>query len=93
MFSSILHKRLPAEAGVSVVCVSPGIVHTNVVSFMKHIKIYKSVYVCVFSMCRYIYLCMHVDIAYPRCMHTLSRTIMLLVWNFFNLNWVGCGNS
>lgn len=30
MFSSILHKRLPAEAGVSVVCVSPGIVHTNV---------------------------------------------------------------
>ncbi|KAK9106376.1 hypothetical protein Syun_022387 [Stephania yunnanensis] len=30
MFSSILHKRLPAEAGISVVCVSPGIVHTNV---------------------------------------------------------------
>lgn len=32
MFSSVLHKRLPAEAGISVVCVSPGIVHTNVVS-------------------------------------------------------------
>ncbi|XP_052183849.1 dehydrogenase/reductase SDR family member FEY-like [Diospyros lotus] len=29
-FSSILHKRLPAEAGINVVCVSPGIVHTNV---------------------------------------------------------------
>ncbi|CAA3008604.1 Hypothetical predicted protein [Olea europaea subsp. europaea] len=33
MFSSVLHKRLPAEAGISVVCVSPGIVQTNVVSF------------------------------------------------------------
>ena len=31
-FSSVLHKRLPAEAGVSVVCVSPGVVQTNVVS-------------------------------------------------------------
>ncbi|XP_068664242.1 dehydrogenase/reductase SDR family member FEY-like isoform X1 [Aristolochia californica] len=30
MFSSIMHKRLPAEAGISVICVSPGIVHTNV---------------------------------------------------------------
>ncbi|XP_073299540.1 dehydrogenase/reductase SDR family member FEY-like isoform X1 [Primulina huaijiensis] len=30
MFSSILNKRLPAEAGINVVCVSPGIVHTNV---------------------------------------------------------------
>ncbi|GAA0147376.1 dehydrogenase [Lithospermum erythrorhizon] len=30
MFSSILHKRIPAEAGISVVCVSPGIVYTNV---------------------------------------------------------------
>ncbi|KAK9278382.1 hypothetical protein L1049_027947 [Liquidambar formosana] len=30
MFSSILHKRLPAEAGVNIVCVSPGIVQTNV---------------------------------------------------------------
>ncbi|RWR92868.1 retinol dehydrogenase 12-like protein [Cinnamomum micranthum f. kanehirae] len=30
MFTSILHKRIPAEAGISVVCVSPGIVHTNV---------------------------------------------------------------
>lgn len=33
MFSSVLHKRLPAESGINVVCVSPGIVHTNVVSF------------------------------------------------------------
>ncbi|KAM0061640.1 hypothetical protein Hdeb2414_s0004g00138541 [Helianthus debilis subsp. tardiflorus] len=30
MFSSVLHKKLPAEAGVSVICVSPGIVQTNV---------------------------------------------------------------
>ncbi|KAJ4959042.1 hypothetical protein NE237_026153 [Protea cynaroides] len=30
MFSSTLQKRLPAEAGINVVCVSPGIVHTNV---------------------------------------------------------------
>ncbi|KAF5207296.1 Dehydrogenase/reductase SDR family member FEY [Thalictrum thalictroides] len=30
MFSTILQKRLPAEAGINVVCVSPGIVHTNV---------------------------------------------------------------
>ncbi|PON55626.1 Short-chain dehydrogenase/reductase [Parasponia andersonii] len=30
MFSSVLFRRLPAEAGVSVLCVSPGIVHTNV---------------------------------------------------------------
>jgi NAD(P)-dependent dehydrogenase (short-subunit alcohol dehydrogenase family) len=30
MFSSVLHKRLPAEAGISVVCVSPGIVQTGV---------------------------------------------------------------
>ncbi|KAL6579721.1 hypothetical protein OROMI_007745 [Orobanche minor] len=30
MFSSVLNKRLPTEAGVNVVCVSPGIVHTNV---------------------------------------------------------------
>ncbi|KAL5721515.1 hypothetical protein ACHQM5_005153 [Ranunculus cassubicifolius] len=30
MFSSILQKRLPAESGVSVMCVSPGIVQTNV---------------------------------------------------------------
>ncbi|KAJ7975353.1 putative Short-chain dehydrogenase [Quillaja saponaria] len=30
MFSSVLHKRLPAEAGISVTCVSPGIVQTNV---------------------------------------------------------------
>ncbi|KAF9624057.1 hypothetical protein IFM89_007755 [Coptis chinensis] len=30
MFSSIFHKRLPAEAGINVLCVSPGVVHTNV---------------------------------------------------------------
>ncbi|XP_058097973.1 dehydrogenase/reductase SDR family member FEY-like isoform X1 [Magnolia sinica] len=30
MFNSIFHKRIPAEAGVSVMCVSPGIVQTNV---------------------------------------------------------------
>ncbi|RDX93224.1 Retinol dehydrogenase 11 [Mucuna pruriens] len=30
MFSSVLNKRLPAEAGISVLCVSPGIVQTNV---------------------------------------------------------------
>ncbi|XP_027358455.1 dehydrogenase/reductase SDR family member FEY-like [Abrus precatorius] len=30
MFSSVLNKRLPAEAGISVMCVSPGIVQTNV---------------------------------------------------------------
>ncbi|KAF7813447.1 retinol dehydrogenase 11-like [Senna tora] len=30
MFSSVLTKRLPAEAGINIVCVSPGIVHTNV---------------------------------------------------------------
>ncbi|XP_059647192.1 dehydrogenase/reductase SDR family member FEY-like [Cornus florida] len=30
MFSSVLHKRLPAEAGINVVCLSPGIVQTNV---------------------------------------------------------------
>lgn len=30
MFSNVLHKKLPGEAGVSVVCVSPGIVQTNV---------------------------------------------------------------
>ncbi|XP_020113159.1 retinol dehydrogenase 12-like [Ananas comosus] len=29
-FSSILYKRIPAEAGINVLCVSPGIVHTNV---------------------------------------------------------------
>ncbi|KAF2304588.1 hypothetical protein GH714_034176 [Hevea brasiliensis] len=30
MFSSVLQRRLPAESGISVVCVSPGVVHTNV---------------------------------------------------------------
>ncbi|KAK1262763.1 hypothetical protein QJS04_geneDACA019555 [Acorus gramineus] len=30
MFNSVLQKRMPAEAGISVTCVSPGIVHTNV---------------------------------------------------------------
>ena len=33
MFSSVLQKRLPAESGINVVCVSPGIVHTNVVRY------------------------------------------------------------
>lgn len=30
MFSSVLNKRLPNEAGINIACVSPGIVHTNV---------------------------------------------------------------
>ncbi|GKV05320.1 hypothetical protein SLEP1_g17348 [Rubroshorea leprosula] len=30
MFNSVLHKRLPAEAGIFVLCVSPGTVQTNV---------------------------------------------------------------
>lgn len=30
MFSNVLHKKLPSEAGISVICVSPGIVQTNV---------------------------------------------------------------
>ncbi|KAL5173954.1 Dehydrogenase/reductase SDR family member FEY [Glycine soja] len=30
MFSSTINKRLPAESGISVLCVSPGIVQTNV---------------------------------------------------------------
>ena len=38
MFSSVLNKRLPAEAGISVVCVSPGIVQTNVVSLCKNLN-------------------------------------------------------
>uniref|UniRef100_A0A0D9VBC1 Uncharacterized protein n=1 Tax=Leersia perrieri TaxID=77586 RepID=A0A0D9VBC1_9ORYZ len=29
-FSSMLHRRIPAEAGINVICASPGIVHTNV---------------------------------------------------------------
>ncbi|CAL4890447.1 unnamed protein product [Urochloa decumbens] len=29
-FSSMLHKRIPAEAGINVICASPGIVDTNV---------------------------------------------------------------
>jgi len=28
----MLHKKIPAEAGINVVCASPGIVDTNVVS-------------------------------------------------------------
>jgi hypothetical protein len=28
----MLHKRIPAEAGISIICASPGIVDTNVVS-------------------------------------------------------------
>lgn len=35
MFSGVLQKRLPAESGINVVCVSPGIVQTNVVSSMN----------------------------------------------------------
>ncbi|KAJ8444886.1 hypothetical protein Cgig2_015232 [Carnegiea gigantea] len=35
MFSSVLQKQLPAESGINVVCVSPGIVQTNVVSSMN----------------------------------------------------------
>lgn len=38
MFSSVLHKRLPAEAGISVVCVSPGIVQTGVVSSFNYLN-------------------------------------------------------
>ncbi|KAI4352028.1 hypothetical protein L6164_006318 [Bauhinia variegata] len=30
MFNSVLHKRLPVESGISVLCVSPGVVQTNV---------------------------------------------------------------
>ncbi|XP_050130274.1 dehydrogenase/reductase SDR family member FEY-like [Malus sylvestris] len=37
MFSSVLHKRLPAESGISVVCVSPGIVQTNVAKDLPRI--------------------------------------------------------
>ena len=32
MFSSVLFKKLPLETGVSVICLSPGVVLTNVVS-------------------------------------------------------------
>jgi short-subunit dehydrogenase len=35
MFSSVLHRRLPAESGISVLCVSPGVVQTNVVSLLN----------------------------------------------------------
>jgi len=28
----MLHKRIPAEAGINVICASPGIVDTNVVA-------------------------------------------------------------
>ncbi|KAF6134096.1 hypothetical protein GIB67_035650, partial [Kingdonia uniflora] len=31
MFNSILQKRLPVEVGINIVCVSSGIVHTNVI--------------------------------------------------------------
>ncbi|XP_056692819.1 dehydrogenase/reductase SDR family member FEY [Spinacia oleracea] len=37
MFSSIFQKRLPAESGINVVCVSPGIVHTNVARDLSRI--------------------------------------------------------
>lgn len=42
MFSSVLQKRLPAESGVNVVCVSPGIVQTNVARDLP--KIVQSLY-------------------------------------------------
>jgi hypothetical protein len=32
----MLHKRIPAEAGINIICVSPGIVDTNVVSSMTN---------------------------------------------------------
>ena len=32
MFSSVLQKKLPSEASINVMCVSPGVVMTNVVS-------------------------------------------------------------
>ncbi|KAJ0966828.1 hypothetical protein J5N97_023745 [Dioscorea zingiberensis] len=38
-FSSILQKRIPAEAGINVICVSPGIVHTNVARDLPKIVI------------------------------------------------------
>ncbi|CAH9147128.1 unnamed protein product [Cuscuta epithymum] len=42
MFSSILHKRLPTEAGINIICVSPGIVQTNVARDLP--KIIQSAY-------------------------------------------------
>lgn len=38
-FSSILQKRIPSEAGVNVICVSPGIVQTNVARDLPRIMI------------------------------------------------------
>lgn len=35
MFSSVLNKRVPVEAGISIACVSPGVVDTNVVSILN----------------------------------------------------------
>ncbi|CAL0322304.1 unnamed protein product [Lupinus luteus] len=42
MFSSVLNKRLPAESGINVLCVSPGIVQTNVARDLP--KIVQSTY-------------------------------------------------
>ncbi|KAJ3693920.1 hypothetical protein LUZ60_009400 [Juncus effusus] len=38
-FSSMLFKKIPPEAGISVVCVSPGIVNTNVVRDLPRIVV------------------------------------------------------
>ncbi|WOL18924.1 hypothetical protein Cni_G27721 [Canna indica] len=50
-FSSILHKRIPAEAGIEILCVSPGIVHTNVARDLPKIIIaaYKLIPYFIFS--------------------------------------------
>lgn len=32
MFNNVLLKKLPLETGISVVCLSPGVVQTNIVS-------------------------------------------------------------
>ncbi|KAL6184328.1 hypothetical protein ACLB2K_045730 [Fragaria x ananassa] len=51
MFSSVLHKRLPAEAGICVTCVSPGIVQTNVTRDLPRIiqAVYRLVPYFIFS--------------------------------------------
>lgn len=41
MFNNVLFKKLPPETGISVVCLSPGVVQTNVVSIIHvylHLK-------------------------------------------------------
>ncbi|XP_004301423.1 PREDICTED: WW domain-containing oxidoreductase-like [Fragaria vesca subsp. vesca] len=51
MFSCVLHKRLPAEAGICVTCVSPGIVQTNVTRDLPRIiqAVYRLVPYFIFS--------------------------------------------